>query len=85
MVAPKMPLSDIAIRSAKPDEKPTKLADERGLFLLIEPSGSKLWRLKYRVAGKEKKLLLGSYPDVSRALRLTIASSCDCKLLTMSG
>ena len=39
--------------------------DERGLFLLVQPSGGKLWRLKYRYLGKEKKLSLGRYPDVS--------------------
>ena len=62
---PIMPLSDLAIRSAKHGPKPIKLADERGLFLLLQPSGGKLWRLKYRFAGKEKKLGLGRYPDVT--------------------
>ena len=51
-----MPLTDTAIRSSKPRDKPYKLADEKGLFLLVQPSGGKLWRLKYRVAGVEKKL-----------------------------
>lgn len=60
-----MPLSDVAIRKAKPSAKPYKLGDGGGLYLLINPSGSKLWRLKYRVVGKEKLLALGSYPDVS--------------------
>lgn len=60
-----MPLNDIAIRAAKPGLKPVKLSDERGLFLLVQPSGGKLWRLKYRIAGKEKKLSLGRYPDVA--------------------
>lgn len=59
-----MPLSDTAIRTAKPTDKPRKLADERGLFLLIRPNGSKLWRLKYRLAGKEQLLSLGTYPEV---------------------
>jgi integrase len=59
-----MPLSDVSIRAAKPAAKPIKLSDERGLFLLVQPSGGKLWRLKYRIAGKEKKLSLGRYPDV---------------------
>lgn len=59
-----MPLNDVAIRSAKPGPKPVKLSDEKGLFLLVQPSGGKLWRLKYRVGGKEKKLSLGRYPDV---------------------
>lgn len=60
-----MALSDTGIRSAKPLDRAYKLADEKGLFLLINPSGSKLWRLKYRFAGKEKKLALGAYPAVS--------------------
>lgn len=59
-----MPLTDTAIRVAKPGPKPIKLADERGLFLLLQPSGGKLWRLKYRFEGQEKKLSLGRYPDV---------------------
>lgn len=63
-----MPLTDAAIRKAKPGEKPKKIFDERGLFLLVQPSGGKLWRLKYRYLGKEKKLALGRYPDVSLKL-----------------
>jgi integrase len=60
-----MALTDTAIRNAKHGPKPIKLFDERGLFLLLQPSGGKLWRLKYRFLGKEKKLSLGIYPDVS--------------------
>lgn len=60
-----MALTDIAIRNAKPREKPYKMGDGLGLYLLIAPSGGKLWKLKFRVDGKEKKLSLGSYPDVS--------------------
>lgn len=59
-----MPLTSTAIDKARPSEKPRKLSDGRGLYLLINPSGSKLWRLKYRVDGKEKLLALGAYPDV---------------------
>ncbi|MCW0197665.1 integrase arm-type DNA-binding domain-containing protein [Sphingopyxis sp.] len=59
-----MALSDVAIRNAKPREKPFKMGDSLGLFLLVQPSGGKLWRLKYRVNGREKKLGLGVYPDV---------------------
>jgi len=59
-----MPLSDTAIRSAKPTDKPYKLPDEKGLFLLIHPNGSKYWRQKYRYGGKEKTLAHGVYPDV---------------------
>ena len=54
-------LNDPRIRQAKPDEKPYKLFDGGGLFLLVLPGGSKLWRLKYRFGGKEKLLALGSY------------------------
>lgn len=60
-----MALSDVAIRNAKPREKPFKMGDSLGLFLLVQPSGGKLWRYKYRIYGREKKLALGIYPDVS--------------------
>ena len=60
-------LSDAKARNAKPKAKPYKVADGEGLFLLITPSGSKYWRLKYFFAGKEKLLALGVYPDVSLA------------------
>jgi hypothetical protein len=62
-----MALSDSAIRKAKPADKPIRLFDGGGLYLEISPSGGKLWRLKYRFAGKEKRLALGIYPDVSLA------------------
>lgn len=62
-----MALTDTAIRNAKAKDKPWKLSDSGGLFLLIQPTGAKLWRLKYRVAGKEKKLALGTYPDTGLA------------------
>lgn len=61
-------LSDVEIRKAKPKEKPYKLSDERGLYLLIQPAGGKLWRFKYRFEGKQKALALGQYPDVSLTL-----------------
>lgn len=59
-----MPLSDVAIRTAKPRDKPYKLADGGGMYLEISPSGGKWWRLKYRFDGKEKRLSLGTYPEV---------------------
>jgi integrase len=62
-----MPLTNTGVGKAKPGEKPFKLFDERGLFLLVTPPGGKLWRFKYRFAGKEKLLSLGAYPDVSLA------------------
>lgn len=60
-----MALTDTAVRQAKPAEKEWKLADEKGLYLLVTPSGSKLWKFKFRFDGKEKKESFGSYPEVS--------------------
>jgi integrase len=60
-------LSDTAVRNAKPKKKPYKIADGEGLFLLIMPSGSKYWRLRYFFAGKEKLLALGVYPEITLA------------------
>lgn len=60
-----MPLTDTSIRNAKPRDKPYKLFDEKGLFLLVTPTGGKWWRLKYKFSSKEKQLSLGVYPDVS--------------------
>ncbi len=62
-----MPLTDTAIRNAKPLDKPYKLSDAQGLYLLIKPNGSKLWHLKYRFGGKEKKLAFSAYPTVTLA------------------
>lgn len=64
-MAPNMALTDTAIRNAKPAERDYKLADSGGLFVLVTPAGGKLWRLKFRIDGKERKLSLGRYPDVS--------------------
>lgn len=61
-----MPLSDPAVKKAKPTDKPFKLTDEKGLFLLVSAAG-KYWRLAYRFGGKQKTLALGVYPDVSLA------------------
>jgi integrase len=60
-----MPLNDTMIRSAKPRETDWKLADGQGLYLLVTSKGSKLWRLKFRHLGTEKKLSLGAYPEIS--------------------
>ena len=59
-----MALTDVVIKNAKPRAKPYKLGDARGLFLLVQPSGGKLWRLKYRVDGREKKLGLATWIPV---------------------
>lgn len=63
-----VPLTDVSVRSAKATDKPSKFFDERGLFLLVSPSGGKWWRLKYRFDGREKLLSLGTYPDTSLKL-----------------
>ena len=62
-----MSLNDTKIRSLKPSAKPFKVSDSHGLYLLINPGGSRLWYLKYRINGKESRLGLGAYPDVSLA------------------
>ena len=62
-----MPLTNTAIIKAKPGPKPIKLSDERGLYLLLNPNGARLWRWKYRIHGKEKLMAFGAYPDVSLA------------------
>lgn len=60
-----MALTDIACKNAKAGPKPRKLSDDKGLYLEVSPTGGKYWRLKYRYAGKEKRLALGVYPEVS--------------------
>jgi len=62
-----MKLSVIAVKKAKSETKPYKMGDGGGMYLEVMPNGSKYWRLKYRYAGKEKRLALGVYPDVSLA------------------
>jgi len=60
-----MALTDLAIKNAKPRAKSYKLGDSGGVYLQVEPSGGKLWRQKYRFEDREKKLSIGSYPEVS--------------------
>lgn len=60
-----MALTDIQVKSAKPKDKRFVLRDERGLYLEVAPSGGKWWRLRYSFGGKENRLSLGTYPDVS--------------------
>ena len=59
-----MQLTPHAVEDFRPVDKPVKLYDGRGLFLLVSPGGAKWWRLKYRFAGREKQISLGVYPDV---------------------
>lgn len=60
-----IPLTDMKVQKTKPQDKPISLFDGGGLYLLVTPSGGKLWRFKYRFNKKEKKLAFGSYPEIS--------------------
>jgi len=62
-----VPLSDFKIRKVRPQQKPVPLFDGGGLFVLVTPTGGRLWRFKYRFAGKNKLLSFGSYPETSVA------------------
>ncbi|WP_354004497.1 Arm DNA-binding domain-containing protein [Burkholderia ambifaria] len=65
-----VPFTDVEIRQAKVGNKPTKLTEGNGLYLLVKPSGSRLWRYKYRIAGKENLFAIGEYSR--RARRATV-------------
>ena len=67
-------LTDTAIRKTKPTNKPQKLSDGKGLYVLIKPNGSKLWQMAYRFAGKQKTLSIGQYPAVTLAAARTVAA-----------
>jgi hypothetical protein len=62
-----LPLTDIQVQKAKPSDKDFKLTDGGGLYLLVTPSGGKLWRFKYRFGGREKLLTFKTYPEISLA------------------
>jgi len=80
-----MPLTEVGIKAAKPSEKPFKLGDGGGLFLLVNPNGSRLWRMAYRFDGKQKLLAFGAYPEITlksarekrEAARRTLAEGMD--------
>lgn len=80
-----MPLTDLACRKAKPQARPFKLSDSGGLYLEVSPKGHKWWRQKYRFNGKEKRLSLGVFPNVSlqqarekqQAVKETLAKNID--------
>ena len=60
-----MPLSDVRIRNLKPKDKQYKVSDFEGLYVLVKPTGSRLWQMKYRHNGKERLLSLGAYPAIT--------------------
>ena len=60
-----MALTETRLRALKVKDKPYKVADQRGLYIEVTPSGGKLWRFRYRIGKVEKKLAIGSYPDIS--------------------
>ena len=62
-----MALSNMTCQAAKPKIKPYKMADGEGLYLEVTPNGTKFWRLKYRLHGKEKRISIGAYPAISIA------------------
>lgn len=76
-------LSEIAVRQAKPKERDYKLSDAEGLYLFVAKSGHRSWRLKYRFAGKERRLILGAYPTVS--LKEARERKCDARKLLDEG
>ena len=78
-----MPITDVLIKSARPSGKALRLFDGGGLYLEVMPSGSKYWRLKYRYAGREKRLALGVYPETS--LKLARQRRDDARRLLSNG
>ena len=78
-----MPLTDAAARNAKPAAKTVRMFDRDGLYLEVSPRGGKWWRLKYRYAGKEKRVSLGVYPEVN--LKRARARTIDARQLLAEG
>ncbi|PTB18250.1 integrase [Trinickia symbiotica] len=78
-----MPLTDIAVRNAKPAPEPYKLTDGGGMYLHIHPNGSRYWRMAYRIAGKQKVFAIGVYPAVTLAEARQIRD--DAKRLVKQG
>ncbi|MCB2097944.1 MAG: DUF4102 domain-containing protein, partial [Parvularculaceae bacterium] len=62
-----MPLSQMAVRNAKPKDKDYKLTDGEGMFLFVTKAGGKFWRWSYRFGGKQKTVSLGAFPEVTLA------------------
>jgi len=75
--------SDLSIKALKPQDKPYRLNDGKGLFILVNPNGSKYWRLNYSFQGSRKKLSLGVYPNVG--LKQARLKALDCQRLISEG
>ena|ERR1022692_4527980 len=78
-----MPLTDTIARNAKPAAKTVRMFDRDGLYLEVSPRGGKWWRLKYRYAGKEKRVSLGVYPEVN--LKKPRARTIEARVVSSSG
>jgi hypothetical protein len=78
-----MPINDVLVRKARPSGRPVRLFDGGGLYVEVAPSGSKYWRLKYRYAGREKRLALGVYPETG--LKLARERRDDARRLLATG
>jgi len=62
-----VPLSDVQIRSLKPRDRVYKVSDAHSLYIEVHPTGARLWRFKYTMHGKQKRIALGAYPNVDLA------------------
>lgn len=76
-----MALTDLKVKAARPNRKPYHLTDGHGLFLIVQPNGSKLWRWKYRFQGKFRLMALGSYPELTLANARVVHAEARAKLL----
>ena len=74
-------LTDLNLRNLSTRDRPYKVADGNGLYVLVSPTGLRAWRWKYRFASREKVLPLGSYPDVSLAQARTARDAARTKVL----
>ncbi len=74
-----MSLTDAKIRTLKPSDKPFKVSDSHGLYLLVKPGGSRHWYLKYRISGKESRIALGAIqpsPCLMRDSNVKVSVKC---------
>jgi len=79
-----MALTDAKIRSGKPSARPTKLTDSRGLYLKVRPTGSKLWRYRYRISGKENVFAAGEYAQAPEGeTKEQTFARCNAGMLTL--